>query len=58
MFHHITENTEHTPLESGRCIAEAKGYSPVGISSKGESEGGLFLVIYNNFDLKIYGVAI
>ena len=58
MFHHITENTEHTTLESGRCIVEAKRHLPVGISPKGASEGGLFMVLHRDFDLKISRVAI
>ena len=57
-FHHITENTKHTPLECGRCITEAKRHSPVGISSKEVSEGGILLVLHSNFYLKIYGIAI
>ena len=57
-FHHITENAEHTPLEGGKCIVEAKRHSPVGISSKGASEGGLLLVLHNNLYLKIFRIAI
>ena len=57
-FHHITENAEHTPLEGGRCIVEAKRHSLVGISSKGASEGGLLLVLHNNLYLKISRIAI
>ena len=52
MFHHIPENTEHTTLESGMCIREAKRHSPVGISSKEASEGGLLLVFHSDFDMK------
>ena len=57
-FHHIIENTEHTPLECSRCIAQAKRHSPVGISSKGASAGGLHLVFHRNFYLKISGIVI
>ena len=58
MFHHITEDTEHAPLESGKCIAKAERHSSVGISSKGVSEGGLLLILHSDFNLKIFGVAI
>ena len=57
-FHHITENAEHTPLEGSSCIVESKRHSSVSISSKGASEGGLLLVLYNNFYLKISEIAI
>ena len=58
VFPHINENTEHTPLECDRCIAEAKRHSPISISSKDESEGGLLLVLHSNFYLKLSGIAI
>ena len=58
VFHHIIENTEHTPLEWGKCIVEAKRHSPVGISSKAASEGGLLLVLHINLYLKISRIAI
>ena len=58
VFHDITENTEHTPLECGRCIVEAKRHSPVSISSKGASEGCLLLVFHINLYLKISGISI
>ena len=52
-FHHITKNAKQTPLEGSRCIVESKRHSLVSISSKGASEGGLLLVLHNNFYLKI-----
>ena len=57
-FHHIIENIEHTSLECGRCIVQAKRHFLVGISSKGASKGGVLLVLHNNFYLKISGIAI
>ena len=52
-LHQIAANAKHTPLESGWCIAKAKGHPPVGIRAKWAGEGGFLLVLYSNLNLKV-----
>ena len=58
MLHQIAENAKHTPLESGRCIAKAKGHPPIGIRAKWAGEGGFLLVFCSNLNLKVSKITI
>ncbi|GJU71934.1 reverse transcriptase domain-containing protein [Tanacetum coccineum] len=51
-LNHIVENSHHTPLECPRSITKTKKHSSISKCSIGTGEGGLFLVLGINRNLK------
>jgi len=58
MFHHVGEQTEHTPLECHGSVVQSKRYASVGEGSKWAGERSLLLVFCNNGDLIVFRVPI
>ena len=52
MFNKFKKNGHHAPLKSSRGIAQPKGHASVGKSAIWTSEGGLFLILRVDRNLK------